>query len=122
MKKQFSLMMMAALALLTMGGTRDKNDPLPETKEVVNVYVVGLVQSATGPVATVWKNGVATALTDGARAAEAQSVHVSGGDVYVAGFERTPNSFAAILWKNGVATVLADRARAVSVFVTTLKK
>lgn len=38
-------------------------------------------------IAKLWKNGVATSLTDGTKQALAYSVFVSGSDVYVAGYE-----------------------------------
>ena len=79
-----------------------------------DVYVAGHY----GNYAKVWKNGIATDLSDGTELAEARSVFVSGSDVYVAG-----NIFKqGILWKNGVPTNLlyegAEGATAYAVFVT----
>jgi hypothetical protein len=88
-----------------------------------DVYVAG-EETSTGPdpvwnitsIAKVWKNGVATSLTDGTYNAWASSVFVSGSDVYVAGTDGR----VAILWKNGVATALSSvyGTTANSVFVT----
>ena len=52
-----------------------------------NVYVAGYEYSGKwmSSVAKVWKDGVATALTNSTHSASARSVYVSGGDVYVAG-------------------------------------
>jgi S-adenosylhomocysteine hydrolase len=60
------------------------------------VYVAG----RDGNVATLWKNGVAQNLANGA---VANSVFVSGNDVYVVGYEDGGNGSVAKLWKNGVA-------------------
>ena len=49
-----------------------------------NVYVAGSI----GKAAVLWKNGIASYLTNGSRSAEANSVFVSGTDVYVAGHEK----------------------------------
>ncbi|MDR0815762.1 MAG: hypothetical protein LBN37_08450, partial [Bacteroidales bacterium] len=65
-----------------------------------SVYVAG----SDGNVATVWKNGTATPLTDGTKDAEARSVYVSGTDVYTAGYEGN----VAKVWINGTAQNLTD--------------
>ncbi|MEJ7675202.1 MAG: hypothetical protein WKF59_21480 [Chitinophagaceae bacterium] len=62
-------------------------------------------------VAKVWKNGVATSLTNGSADEFASSVYVSGTDVYVAGYESDVSGFGidvAKVWKNGVATSLTN--------------
>ena len=83
------------------------------TAQHVDVYTAGY----SGNRAVVWKNDVATNLTDGTQSAAARSVFVSGEDVYVAGNEGN----MAVVWKNGVATNLTDGtlpAVANSVFVS----
>lgn len=66
-----------------------------------DVYVAGRL----GYKAKIWKNGVATDLTDGVYPAAAKAISVVGNDVYVAGFEYY---FAeVVLWKNGVKSVVA---------------
>ena len=55
-----------------------------------------------------WKNGVATALTDGTHNAAASSVAISGSDVYVSGWESNGINNIAYLWKNGVGEALTD--------------
>ncbi len=88
------------------------------------VYVVGSEKRGTlHDVATVWKDGVATPLTDGSRYAWALSVAISGSDVYVAGTEYagTAGLRIAMVWKNGVPTPLTDGskdARALSVTIS----
>ena len=84
-----------------------------------NVYVAGSI----GNTAVVWKNGVATNLTNGTNPARANSVFVSGTDVYVAGYEYIAGGGFSIakVWKNGVATDLSSAAiyaSANSVFVS----
>ncbi|WP_299431395.1 hypothetical protein [uncultured Aquimarina sp.] len=59
--------------------------------------------------ATVWVNGVATALTDGTQAAAGNSVVVDAADnVYVAGFESNGTKNVAKLWVNGVVNSLTN--------------
>jgi hypothetical protein len=60
-------------------------------------------------VATYWKNGLPTELTDGMALSIAYSIFVSGEDVYVAGFacqDLAPNCAIATYWKNGVPVQL----------------
>lgn len=79
-----------------------------------DLYVVGYQQSPTTalPMATIWKNGTAVALTAGtASVGVATAVFVTGNDVYVAGYEQEDYygggpSFAKY-WKNGVAVKLS---------------
>lgn len=84
-----------------------------------DVYVAGYENNQ----AKIWKNGVATILTDAGGHGAAKSVFVQGSDVYVAGFQyENQNSLVGIakLWKNGIATNLTDGnfdAQAISVFV-----
>ena len=86
-----------------------------------DVYVAGYGSQAgldANRVATLWKNGVATRLTDGTWEAYARSVAVSGGDVYATGYEYDGAHYIAKVWKNGVATDLTDgthQARANSI-------
>jgi Carboxypeptidase regulatory-like domain len=82
----------------------------------VSVYVAGF----EGNFAKVWKNGVATNITNGAESGKLNSIFVNGNDVYVAGGETTPSGFrVAKVWKNGVATILTGAGGdANSVFVS----
>lgn len=92
-----------------------------QANTLTDVYVAGFENNGTSDVAKVWKNGIATALTDGTNNAEATAVHVSGADVYVAGREFNGSVFVAKVWKNGVATPLTNgtfNARVVSIFVS----
>jgi hypothetical protein len=74
-------------------------------------------------VATYWKNGVPTELTDGTALSVAYSIFVSGADVYVAGFacqNLDPNCGIATYWKNGVQVQLTNNTdtTASSIFVS----
>jgi hypothetical protein len=75
----------------------------------VDVYAAGYELIGHDNIAKVWKNGIATNLTDGNNSARANAVAVSGPDVYVVGYENDNTGFKyARLWKNGVATTLSD--------------
>jgi hypothetical protein len=91
----------------------------PTFTYIPHVFAVGYEYYGTNSVAKIWKNGVATALTDGTKSA-ANSVFVVGSDVYVAGYENNGNNDVAKVWKNGVPTALTDGTKwagANSVFV-----
>jgi hypothetical protein len=70
--------------------------------------------------ATIWKNGVATHLTDASAFGGVNEVYVVGNDVYAAGYETKNGKTSAKLWKNGTATSLTNGtndAEARSIFV-----
>ncbi len=74
-----------------------------------NVYIAGYVTNSSNiTVATVWKNGKGTSLSNGMNSAYAKSVFVVGNDVYVVGYGLTSNGYINVkLWKNGTETVLS---------------
>lgn len=77
-----------------------------------DVFVAGYDSHLVNPHrAVVWKNGVATALTNGLNEAAAFSVYVWDKNVYVAGYERDRTARVAMLWKNGVPEKLSDGTR-----------
>lgn len=75
-----------------------------------DVYVLGSEQDSTvnGWVSTIklWKNGVATNITNGTSQADGMGLDVYNGDVYICGEEATGNTTIPKLWKNGVVTNL----------------
>lgn len=73
----------------------------------VDVFAAGYEFNGINNVAKVWKNGIATSLTDGSNDAQATSVYVSGSDIYVAGYEMNGGQEFAKVWKNGIATSLS---------------
>lgn len=91
----------------------DPNDPNTNylgLQSNVDVYMVGATLNSNGKLkATIWKNGIATYLTNGATDAELLSIAVANNDVYVAGYEKASNGIhMAKYWKNGVATTLTS--------------
>jgi hypothetical protein len=85
-----------------------------------DVYVVGSKTLANIPgsnlnpsLAILWKNGIATNLSNGNTRAKAMSVYVSGSDVYVVGVDFISESSGfytgslGVIWKNGVPTVVS---------------
>ena len=87
-----------------------------------DVYVAGIGDSGgSNDAATVWKNGVATFLTNGTNNAEARRVFVSGTDVYVVGFEEIGSGRESRVWKNGVLYNFGgcgSNAYAVDIFIS----
>ncbi|MEO7976612.1 hypothetical protein [Flavobacterium sp.] len=81
-----------------------------ETKATVkDIYVCGMEIRSNGGkyIATFWKNGVVTSLTDGSKNAIANDIAVVGNDVYVAGYEENYEGLeVAKVWKNGTPTIL----------------
>ena len=94
----------------TLSCSKDDSSKDEESNAAVkDIYVCGYEKkSTTGRfIATVWKNGIATSLTDGTNNAVANDVAVSGNDVYVVGFQEDANGVqTARLWKNGVQASL----------------
>jgi len=59
------------------------------------------------PVATLWKNGIPTALEDTSISSTANAITVSNNDVYIAGdVSNTGAEWKPYYWKNGVTTAL----------------
>lgn len=82
------------------------------------VYVAGEERALDHSVAKVWKNNVATVLSN--EFSSALSVFISGTDVYAGGWETVSNvGQLPTLWKNGVATHLSNNDGSVrSVFLS----
>ncbi|MBK8522387.1 MAG: hypothetical protein WAT20_10135 [Ferruginibacter sp.] len=78
------------------------------TSSTPDVYVAGYEFGGTEFVAKIWKNGVATSLTNGSFDARANSIFVSGADVYATGWEYNGTVNQAKLWKNGAPTTLVS--------------
>jgi hypothetical protein len=85
-----------------------------------DVYVVGYkslpvvpLQKLMPSLAILWKNGVASNLSDGISNSVATSLFVSGKDIFVCGYEfttisqTTMGSRSGVIWKNGVKTVVS---------------
>lgn len=100
------LKLVMLLSIVTITNSCKKNDQIPLAK---NVYIAGSESNGTVAVATYWKNGVATHLTDGIKGAIAYAIAVSGNDVYVGGIERDDLSGHETIkyWKNGIPKTLS---------------
>ena len=125
MKKKSFFSILLLISIIVFSGCKKADNTAPSAPGLPtltkDVYVAGFETSGTKRVAKVWKNGVATSLTNGSNDASAVSVYVSGTDVYVAGAE-VPNFYAhaAKVWKNGVVSSLTNgvnSAVAHSIFV-----
>ena len=80
-----------------------------------DVYVGAALRNIGGKyIIVLWKNGVATPLTNGANNALIASVFVEGNDVYVGGSESINGVTQARIWKNGIATSLSEKSSQVS--------
>ena len=87
-----------------------------ETSANYDIYVVGIEANSTNLnnttyKAMLWKNGVATELSNNG---VANSIFVANSDVFVAG----SISSAAVLWKNNVVQILCDTGNATNVYVS----
>lgn len=80
-------------------------------------YVAGRMNN----VATIWKNGVATALDGNPGASCAKAVYVKGTDIYAVGYITNATKRVATVWKNGIATLLTNgsgNAIATSIYIS----
>lgn len=92
------------------GGSASTPPPVPGT----DVYVAGCESNRSHTVAKVWKNGVATARTDGTKSANATGIAIAGTGVYVAGTVSNGTHAIVKVWKNGTATSLTDGTKTAS--------
>ena len=111
MKKMKKLSILIIIfAVLSCSNDNSSNEE--ETKATVkDIYVCGYEKKSDAGrfIATIWKNGVATSLTDGTNNAVANDVALSGNDIYVVGFQEDANGVqTARLWKNGLQASLAS--------------
>lgn len=90
-------------------GTAYGNE-LTFTTPAPDVYAVGADYSGAVSTATLWKNGIPTALANGPNPSIAVSVYVAGTDVYVAGTEKNGSVDIVKVWKNGNATSLTNNS------------
>ena len=68
---------MAAVLATACGGSNPNPTTNPTAAPTPDVYVAGRASNGTGWVANVWKNGVATPLSDGTHNAVAWSILVN---------------------------------------------
>ena len=106
MKNLSKTLAILIFAIFIISCSKDE-DSISSSKDV---YVGGfIVNSDFIWVATIWKNGVATSVSDGTQFAVINDITVVGNDVYAVGYESQPNgkNFAKI-WKNGLGINLSD--------------
>ncbi|MBP6730463.1 MAG: hypothetical protein KA149_00300 [Chitinophagales bacterium] len=103
MKTRYIIIIITCI-LLAFSACKEKDDTaLPSS-----LYVSGYTSMGG---ATLWKNGIETALP-GTANARTTSLFVSGTDVYVTGFEDLNGSTAAVYWKSGTPNYLTNGATA----------
>jgi hypothetical protein len=85
-----------------------------------DVYVAGVTNDGanTNRIATYWKNGVATNVSDASTNAYVNAMAVIGNDVYMAGGIFDATSIKPVYWKNGVITYLPVRTTGFTTTVT----
>src|SRR5258708_7077216 len=105
MKKIKQLPAIFLLAIIASCGKNSSNPVKPPVPAgTKDVYVMGYI----GNVATEWKNGAATSVSDGKLFPYVNAGFISGNDVYVAGSQYAgPNrlggsNYVPTLWKNGI--------------------
>ncbi|RYG15828.1 MAG: hypothetical protein EOO07_14545 [Chitinophagaceae bacterium] len=76
-----------------------------------DVYACGYEINGGKSIAKLWKNGVATNLSDGTKDEVCKKVFAIDNDVYIAGYDNNGTTSKAKIWKNGVASVLTDATK-----------
>ena len=106
--KKLSILIIIFIALSCSNDDSSNEDETKATAK--DIYVCGYEQKTKDGklIASVWKNGVVTNLTDGTKSAIAMDIIVAGEDVYVAGYEMENNFKKAKVWKNGIPTNLTN--------------
>lgn len=68
------------------------------------VYVTGSIRNSTKSIAMIWKNSIATELSDESTYSEAKTLFVHNSDVYIGGCDIDTHDYNFIgkIWKNGV--------------------
>lgn len=98
--------------LLSLMGCRKTVVPPPAKN--MDIYVAGSVSSQSAVksflIASYWKNGTITKLTDSTGNADGYAIAIDNGDVYVAGYttSKTNGSTVATYWRNGKEIHLTD--------------
>jgi len=105
--KNYILVVVLFAILMSFVSCSGSDDDSKSTSK--DVYVGGhIINSNYKWVATIWKNGEASYLTNGTTYSEVNDITVAGNDVYAVGYEQINTNKIAKLWKNGVATDLSD--------------
>ena len=88
----------------------------------VDVFVAGYERNSSGyRVAKIWKNAIATSLSDGTKNAFISAISVSPTDIYAVGYEDNGVEEFAKVWKNGAMTSLVTNgigSAARSIFIS----
>ncbi len=109
--KAFSVPVFLCLTLIIVLLSSCSKDDVPDTPAiptVKDIYICGDVLESSGiyKIATYWKNGIATPLTDGTNDAFTSAITVIDDDIYVAGYDEPNGTKIPTYWKNGIATHL----------------
>ncbi len=90
--------------------SKDDVPDTPATPTVKDIYACGIAYTSTSgnSIATYWKNGIATLLTDETQRSYAKAITVVGDDIYVAGGIKNDTKWVVTYWKNGIPTPLTE--------------
>lgn len=105
--------LLIAIALVALAACK-KSNPDPIVQGTTDIYVAGYDQDANGAtIATYWKNGVATKLTNSSTYLPiVTGISVQGSDVYTSGYyyikSGTHIRSIACYWKNNTINLLTD--------------
>ena len=107
--KKLSILIIIFTALSCSNDNSSKEEETTAT--VKDIYVGGYEKKSNAGklIATIWKNGFATSLTDGTKNAVVNDITVSGNDVYAVGFEEDLNGTRMVkFWKNSLPVNLVS--------------
>jgi len=112
MKTQIRLIAVLLLLTFSFSCSKDDDKTAPIIAEpVTDVYAVGFEEDGSKITAKIWKNSVATPLTDGENNTSASAIYIANKDIYVVGTGSNGIEDIGIVWTNGIPKKLTQRLR-----------